>query len=53
MKQHYLQPDTQIKIDQSHLDLAKDKIMMGAERKSMILSEEQKELQPIMKQAMR
>jgi|TARA_B110000881_G_scaffold220577_1_gene246216 cell division protease FtsH len=30
------------KIDQSHLDLAKDKIMMGAERKSMILSEEQK-----------
>ena len=26
------------KIDQSHLDLAKDKIMMGAERKSMILS---------------
>ena len=27
------------KIDQSHLDLAKDKIMMGAERKSMILSE--------------
>jgi len=28
------------KIDQTHLDLAKDKIMMGAERKSMILSEE-------------
>ena len=39
------------KIDQSHLDLAKDKIMMGAERKSMILSEEQKkELLHIMKQ---
>ena len=32
------------KIDQSHLDLAKDKIMMGAERKSMILSEEQKRI---------
>ena len=30
------------KIDQNHLDQAKDKIMMGAERKSMILSEEQK-----------
>ena len=32
------------KIDQNHLDLAKDKIMMGAERKSMILSEEQKQI---------
>ena len=32
------------KIDQNHLDLAKDKIMMGAERKSMILSEEQKRI---------
>ena len=32
------------KIEQSHLDLAKDKIMMGAERKSMILSEEQKRI---------
>lgn len=32
------------KIDQSHLDLAKDKIMMGAERKSMMLSEEQKRI---------
>ena len=32
------------KIDQSHLDLAKDKIMMGAERKSMILSEDQKRI---------
>ncbi len=32
------------KIDQSHLDLAKDKIMMGAERKSMILSEAQKRI---------
>jgi cell division protease FtsH len=32
------------KIDQTHLDLAKDKIMMGAERKSMILSEEQKRI---------
>ena len=32
------------KINQSHLDLAKDKIMMGAERKSMILSEEQKRI---------
>ena len=32
------------KIDQNHLDLAKDKIMMGAKRKSMILSEEQKRI---------
>ena len=32
------------KIEQSHLDLAKDKIMMGAERKSMILSEAQKRI---------
>ena len=32
------------KIDQNHLDLAKDKIMMGAEGKSMILSEEQKRI---------
>ena len=32
------------KVDQSHLDLAKDKIMMGPERKSMILTEEQKRL---------
>ena len=38
------------KIDQTHLDLAKDKIMMGAERKSMILSEDKKELPHIMKQ---
>ena len=30
------------KVDQSHLDLAKDKIMMGPERKSMIMTEEQK-----------
>ncbi len=32
------------KVDQSHLDLAKDKIMMGPERKSMILTEEQKRI---------
>ena len=32
------------KVEQSHLDLAKDKIMMGPERKSMILTEEQKRL---------
>ena len=32
------------KIDQSHLDLAKDKIMMGAERKSMILNDETKRI---------
>ena len=31
-------------VEQSHLDLAKDKIMMGPERKSMILTEEQKRL---------
>ena len=30
------------KVDQGHLDLAKDKIMMGPERKSMIMTEEQK-----------
>src|SRR6056300_1206231 len=29
------------KVDQSHLDLAKDKIMMGPERKSMIMTDEQ------------
>ena len=29
------------KVDQNHLDLAKDKIMMGPERKSMIMTEEQ------------
>ena len=40
------------KIDQSHLDLAKDKIMMGAERKSMILSEEQKRITDITRLAM-
>ena len=32
------------KVSQSELDYAKDKIMMGAERKSMILSEEQKRI---------
>ena len=32
------------KVDQSHFDLAKDKIMMGPERKSMILSEEHKRI---------
>ena len=32
------------KVLQSHLDLAKDKIMMGPERKSMILTEDQKRL---------
>jgi cell division protease FtsH len=32
------------KVDQSHLDLAKDKIMMGPERKSMIMTEEQKSI---------
>ena len=32
------------KISQSELDFAKDKIMMGSERKSMILNEEQKKL---------
>ena len=32
------------KVEQTHLDLAKDKIMMGPERKSMILTEEQKRL---------
>ena len=41
------------KVDQSHLDLAKDKIMMGPERKSMIMTDEQKELLPIMKLGMR
>ena len=32
------------KVDQSHFDLAKDKIMMGPERKSMILSDEHKRI---------
>ena len=32
------------KVDQNHLDLAKDKIMMGPERKSMIMNEEQKRI---------
>ena len=32
------------KVDQSHLDLAKDKIMMGPERKSMIMTDEQKRI---------
>ena len=32
------------KIDQTHLDLAKDKIMMGPERKSMIMTDEQKRI---------
>ena len=32
------------KVSQEELDFAKDKIMMGAERKSMILNEEQKKL---------
>ena len=32
------------KVTQSELDFAKDKIMMGSERKSMILNEEQKKL---------
>ena len=32
------------KVEQSHLDLAKDKIMMGPERKSMIMTEEQKSI---------
>ena len=32
------------KVDQNHLDLAKDKIMMGPERKSMIMTDEQKKI---------
>ena len=32
------------KVEQSHLDLAKDKIMMGPERKSMIMTDEQKRI---------
>ncbi len=32
------------KVEQSHFDLAKDKIMMGPERKSMILSDEHKRI---------
>tara|TARA_B100001057_G_scaffold123829_1_gene122642 strand:+ start:11861 stop:13765 length:1905 start_codon:yes stop_codon:yes gene_type:complete len=32
------------KVTHEHLDFAKDKIMMGSERKSMILNEEQKKL---------
>ena len=32
------------KVDQSHFDLAKDKIMMGPERKSMILSDDHKRI---------
>jgi cell division protease FtsH len=32
------------KVDQSHFDLAKDKIMIGPERKSMILSDEHKRI---------
>ena len=32
------------KVDQNHLDLAKDKIMMGPERKSMIMTEDQKRI---------
>ena len=32
------------KVDQSHLDLAKDKIMMGPERKSMIMTDDQKRI---------
>ena len=35
---------TDKKVDQSHFDLAKDKIMMGPERKSMILSDEHKRI---------
>ena len=32
------------KVEQTHLDLAKDKIMMGPDRKSMIMTEEQKRI---------
>jgi cell division protease FtsH len=32
------------KVDRTHLDLAKDKIMMGPERKSMIMTDEQKRI---------
>ncbi len=32
------------KVEQSHFDLAKDKIMMGPERKSMMLTDDQKKL---------
>jgi cell division protease FtsH len=32
------------KVDQNHLDLAKDKIMMGPERKSMIMTDDQKKI---------
>jgi cell division protease FtsH len=31
-------------VEQTHFDMAKDKIMMGAERKSMVMSEEDKRL---------
>ena len=34
------------------MDFAKDKIMMGVERRSLILNDETKELQPTMKLAM-
>ena len=32
------------KVDQNHMDLAKDKIMMGPERKSMIMTDDQKKI---------
>jgi len=35
---------TDKKVEQSHFDLAKDKIMMGPERKSMMLTDDQKKL---------
>ena len=38
------------KVDQNHLDLAKDKIMMGPERKSMIMTDDQNNALKIIEQ---
>ena len=32
------------KVEQEHIDLARDKVMMGPERKSMIMTDEQKRI---------
>ena len=41
------------KVDMQDFELSKDKVMMGAERRSMILSPEEKAIRPIMKPVMR
>ena len=40
-------------VDMSDFEFAKDKVLMGAERKSMIISDSEKRIQPIMRQGIR